>query len=230
MKRRLIIWAAGLLATTALLAVGLYLDKHPHIKGNNTTLEIAAAQTTYHYQKLENYKLANGSNSISFDKPEQFKVYGTPKAGDNQVMLIQMSSNYTVPDVGRIAAAVVKFKVNASFLSKFGAGLTGKDKVQYSQTTKNLLDFVNARLPFSYSASGFSGFQAFSNPAITGNAWHSGFSATSNKTGLPKISGEFITTFGKQGEYYFMAENVQADWSTNQSIWQAVTNSLKIDQ
>jgi hypothetical protein len=220
----------GLLAAIVLSAVGLYFYKHPHLKVNNTTQEIAAAQTTYHYQKLENYKLTNGSSSISFDKPTQFEVYGSPKAGDSQVLLIQMSSNHTVPDVGRIAAATVKFPADPLFLKSFGDSLTGTDKAGYDIATKNFRDFINGRLPGRYSLSSFNGFQPFSNPGIAANAWQSGFSATSNKSGLPKISGEFITAFGKQVEYYFMAENVQADWSANQALWQKVTDSLKIDQ
>jgi len=230
MKHRLMMWTVGLLAAVALLAVGLYLHGHHHFNANSTTSGIAATQTIYHYQTLESYKLVSGSGSMSFDKPAEFKVYGSPKAGDSQVLLIQMSSNRTVPDVGRIAAAAVKFPPASALPNNFGASLTGTDKTKYDQALKDLRDFINGRLPFSYSVSSFSGFQSFSNPGVVANAWQSGFTASSNKNGLPKISGEFITAFGKQAQYYFMVDNVQADWSANQAQWQKVTDSLKIDQ
>jgi hypothetical protein len=229
MKRR-IIFIPVILAAVVLLAAGLYFHKYHHIKRKYVPPEIAAAHTTYHYQKLDNYKLANDAGSLTFDKPSEFKIYGKPKAGDSQVLMIQLSSNHTVPDVGRIAALILPSPADLTVSKSFGDNLTAADKTQRDQSIKIIRDFVNQRLPFGYTVASFSDFKPFTNQVITGNSWQNDFSAASNKTELPKISGQFITAFGKQSQYFFMDENVQSDWTANQAVWQQVANSLKIDQ
>lgn len=64
------------------------------------------------------------------------------------------------------------------------------------------------------------------------HAWVVSFQAVAKTPGrnTPDMQGEVVEVFGKNGQYFMAIDTAKANWQSNQSVWQQVINSLKVDQ
>ncbi len=73
---------------------------------------------------------------------------------------------------------------------------------------------------------------------ILNNAWQSDYSVIQNSKIDPTAKnsnpvayqGKLVFGIGQNGYYYFTVADVPYNWQSNQTTWQKVAASLKIDQ
>jgi hypothetical protein len=219
-----------LLAIAVAGGVFLWLKHEPNTPVISLkSYEPDSATHIYGYSKLEAFVLPKTKDyaGASFAKPEEFKQPSKPSDGSQQVLLIHQGADHIVPDVGRIALAEVKAK--STDIARVGKIITNPKDPAYNTFLRSFQDFIDPRLPLSYSSS-LEVPVAFTSANIAKDAWIANFKAKSSHVNLPQLQGQALIVFKGGNIYYFMVENVSSDWSVNQKAWQQVVNSLKVDQ
>lgn len=96
----------------------------------------------------------------------------------------------------------------------------------YTSITKPLNSFIKDRLPQNWQIN-LGKAQPFKNSSIKANAWSFDLSAVSpdqSKT----ITSRAIYAISGPNHHYFLLTTIDYNWLKNQSVWQQVTDSLRI--
>lgn len=210
------------------------------------------------FTRLQDYSLkgpAPGS-SETFLKPAELNQ-DLLDASSNQTTLLKSQQ---FPIVSRIDASIVSSPSSTTpeNISKFAAAITNPGNPDYKIRLAALQFYVNERQTPFYAAAVIEQPKAFKSPNIKSNAWIADFSISPKsqqptainsknqaggdpaklkqaqaKTGirqLPDLKGKVLIIFGKSTIYYFMVADSPDNWQVNDSSWQKIIDSLKIDQ
>ncbi len=194
---------------------------------------------SYTYKDLNAYAMSGTAkgNGISLQKPVELVAAGSPSAGQTQAYLshtLNKDSQQAVT-IAQIFLATVSAgtELQAGYKKNINSAVTDPKNVGHEAVTKPIKDFVTQRLNTNLSTT-FSDAKAFTATNIKADAWHLTFTATAkdskNKATVPDISGEVILAIGKTTFYYIALDSLSNNWQSNQSVWQDVINSLKLDQ
>ncbi len=222
------------LVAIALAAGGFYLYR----AHKNDTAQIYA----YSYKKLTPYKLsgAKDGSGVSLNMPTEFTTESAskPQLSQTQFSQAMAKNDGSVVIIAHLAIASVYSGTppSAGYLQKFSKTLTDTTSPAYNGTIQPIKDFVNRRLPTAHYNVSFDKTAAFTSDNIKTDAWQLDFTAKTknpaNERNFPPLKGKEILAVGKSTFYYFMVDAIDYNWQSksNQSIWQQVINSLKIDQ
>lgn len=102
----------------------------------------------------------------------------------------------------------------------------------YSSISQLIKDFVKNNAAPRYSVS-LTNPQPFTNPNISKNSWQLDINLTDNDPAdgqNQRMTGKAIYAIGQKAIYYYALAAVDYNWQANNSTWQQMLDSIKIDQ
>jgi flagellar basal body-associated protein FliL len=221
------------LAIVVVVAVGgvVFASRH------KTSKPSAPAQTyKLNYSELEQFTITSptAGSGMAFKKPQEVGKGLPLTVKIPQVTLNQMYKQSQV-DIADITAMVLNTgatqAINTYKQALNSQNLSDTQSSTYKSFVHPAAKLVNDALDPAYGLV-MGAATHFTNNTIKSDAWQVDFSAvtpnSSNNT--PKMQGKMVVVLGKNAIYYFTADAVDYNWQANQSIWQQVLSSLKVDQ
>lgn len=226
----------GLLIIVILAVVGAGAwYYHNHHKAGAPTAVNTSKKYSYTYKQVDTYSLApiqTGAGE-SFNKPAEFKLPADVQFSPGQTLLTQTASDNQSVLLGGVGAATVTSPPpTASYIQSFSQALSASTFMAPSTLTTGLNQYVSDRF-LGYKVS-FNTPQKLVTTNIKNDAMSMDFTATptskSQTAGFQVLQGRAVIALSSHAYYYFMVFSTDYNWQTNQSTWQQVINSLKIDQ
>ena len=235
-----LVWLLGMVIIIAAVSVGVYL-----VRLNNNP------DYTYEYKQLNSYQLpaAKSHTGMSVSKPVDFILQSQPAPPSNakilqqpvQARFIQQKKvDGKLVTIGQLALNSTPSgggtePVNLVFLNQVIADQASSG---YSAAVSPMQNYVNTLLNPNFRQplykTTFEKAHPLKTANITTNAWSIDFKSTpadqANQQGLQQLQGTVVEVFGKNGTYYMALDAPSSNWQSNQSVWQTVINSLKVDQ
>lgn len=220
---------AVLTLALAILSSGLYVFAYQ--KGNNnSTSNSSTANSVHRYQSLKPQSLSAGfpDTTIVYSKPNEFVVTDNNKTFLKNYRHKQGNPQQVVGDMA-VSVAHVTGKLPTVLPPIVSKALASPSTSEaYQSETKPLITFTTQQLPKSLSNINLSGVKNFRSANIKDSAWQFDLNGTSATNG--KWQGKFIYAWGKNGVYYVLIAATAPNWQANQSTWQQMVDSIKIDQ
>ena len=221
----------AVVAVVLVLAIGLGL-LYAHKSKNKQPVIPVIKQT---YSQATEYAvtgLTAGTGAI-FNKPAEF---GNTKSSKLTANFEETTSNSQGQTVPLAEMAAIATPLHAPYSATSLASLN-KAILASSSTNQTLLlpvqNFVSRNLDKGYTVK-FGTIKQFSSSNIKANAWVVGETATptnaKDQDALPNQQGQVVYAIGQTGYYYLMIMALNDRWTANQSSWQTVFGSLKVDQ
>lgn len=129
-------------------------------------------------------------------------------------------------------ASTNKGTLTDSDIKKIDSALLNTANPYYATQIQPLTDFINDRLPLTWTVQIGKGSQ-FTNQHIKTSAWLFNFTAKSYKQGsviTGDFAGQALYVISDQNYYYFMELAETNNWQVNQAVWQKVLDSIDINQ
>jgi hypothetical protein len=220
---------AALIAAVVLVLVGAGLVLYSHLHNSASTY-------SYKYSKLETFKMtaAGPGSTMSFDRPVEVVSAKKAAAGTTKANL---SHKYKGFPVAQIVASVQNSPTFASNLRANSVNvpkdLSDPNNLGFQLFEKPLRSALGSIMDPAYATYNYSKAAAFTNRNIKADAWKTDFTAAGLAEGaesLPPQQGTLIIAAGKSTIYSFILSSLTSNWEQNQSTWQKVLDSIKIDQ
>lgn len=215
-----------LIAIVSSVVYGSFIYKNTN--GNNST----AKTSVFSYQNLKNDSLSAGypETTMSYSRPSEFVSTDNNKtySKNYQHKLTIDGSQQAIGNLS-VAIAHVTGKLPTVLPPIVAKDLASSPTSEaYKSQIKPLLAYATQQMKKTATNVSLSNVKAFNSANIKDKAWQFDLSAT----GIygDKWVGKFIYTWGKNGIYYFMIAAPDANWQANQSTWQQMLDSIKIDQ
>jgi|GEM_PF-5687332 len=190
----------------------------------------------YHFAALDKVSVLGDEpgHAATFVKPQEFIAPYNQGAHKQSAdfYFYQVNNHHTQ------TAGIISFSSSGTplrteeFLKGYGINLMHPKENLYDATVAPVKQTVSSRLGPTYSVK-YDNAEEFQSPGTGKYAWSIGFTATKVKDNVAspeKMQGRMILALSNTGAYYLMMASEQASWQANQTTWQAVANSLKIDQ
>ena len=226
--------ATGLVILLAVALVGGGIAYHIHYQNSHRTKSVPEYYA-YTYSKLSPYKLTGGQagSGVSFNRPTEL---GGPSSitikGKTATASQIMTQNNQPFTVAQFTVAVVPSSTSAGFTKSLGGVVTNSQNPSFNTVLTPIKQFVTTHIGGAYIVT-FSTPTTLQTSNLSSNAWSINFTAKpvdSTMVLLPNLQGEEIFAVGQKTYYYFFIDAVDYNWQANQSVFQQVINSLKIDQ
>lgn len=231
------IYRAGHLAKRALLFLGLVglaavaAGSYGYLKLYDSVLRDKTP--TYIYATVEDYKLSGTAEArgMTFKKPAVFKE---ASATGNSSLQASLAHRKTDSKTGLSHTISV---LNATIGTPSGNGpeeaiklfsAEGQAGDEYKVLKKSFEQYIKFRVNSKFIGT-LGAPKAFTNSTIKSNAWQYDFSAPAD-AGEHSVNGTFVFAVGKSNFYYFSLASLDYNWQANQSSWQQVLDSIKVDQ
>ena len=194
------------------------------------------------YSSLNSYTLPGfyKKAGMSFEKPVQVLAANElPDSKDYMVLvhdktLTTNNKIITISYMGAYSAYnTMGTQRDQATITAINNALTVSTSPGYQEYRTSLSQFasrvINTRYKLTLGAT-----HAITTPNIKSAAWATDFTGVDNspisKYTPTKVQGEEILAVGKNAYYYLVIGSVGNNWNNNQSVWQQVVNSIKIDQ
>lgn len=172
-----------------------------------------------------------GTTGATLSLPNEF---GTRATAKGEASFNETTSNAAGQEVPLAELAIDTFAQivpeSPSDLAYFAKTMNSSSTNQAAVAPLNV--YVSHNMPTGYTVK-MGAVKAFTNSSIKTNAWIIDATATatdpSNKN-LGDQQGQVIYAVTSKGTYYFMVMATGYNWTNNQSAWQNVFASLKVDQ
>ncbi len=184
------------------------------------------------FTKITKFTLT-GSKAKSgavFDLPMEF---GTRSSATGQVAFNETTSNDAGQEVPLAELAIDSFPLakpySAGSLKILNKALSSSSALG---AVVNLKDFIKLKMPAGYTPK-LESVKQFRSSNVKTNAWAVTASATATDAkdkNLGHQQGEVIYVITDHAYYYFLVMATDYNWANNQSAWQAVFDSLQLDQ
>jgi hypothetical protein len=188
------------------------------------------------YTKLTDYKLAGpvSGAGAAFQEPQDFSASTVSKSPgvSTQVSLVERLQNHINQATGVGQIVLLSYiDATAGNGSALGSALLNSSDPGHQAALNRLSSFIDLRLP-DYNAATIGPPKTITTPNVKSNAWSVDFSATpsTTTTQLPDLDGQAILVVGHNSTYYFLVDAADYNWQSNQTTWQQVIDSLKVDQ
>jgi len=186
-----------------------------------------------YHARFHSYTLVQDSlkpplvKSVSFTKPSTFAPPPGLKVSPFQVVLINTDAkSQSAGGIVVIAQPVIN-KSNPDLIM-FDEALNKGNVTVYKPEVTSLQQYVSSRLP-KYHLS-FYGVSKFTSAYIKSDAISLKFNGTPQAKNAPKVIGQAVLALTQKADYSLVAYSTDKDWQANQSQWQIIINSLKIEQ
>ena len=232
---RKLITAIVVIAIIALIA-GLYIAHN-----NKTTNPSSVSYHTYDVSKM-NTTLVPGSNpgkGIKFSLPVAFIGLETGIKTNNQKGFVSFIKNPKDSKQTIAVARVVADSYNFSSPSMpdadyykqlnelFSLNPSGSD---YQAGIKSFYFLAKQAFPEKSITVKIGGAKPFTNSYIHKNAWQIDVTATDSKALIPGHTGKIIWIGGNNGFYHLLVAAADNDWNNEPNVWQAIINSVQVNQ
>ena len=189
---------------------------------------------TYMYSPLDAVQLPGDTkgHGAAFSKPVELT---TPVK--NSKANIDLAFSIPKDRTAKQQLSFISFVVGTTgphtdnFYTKYAKILANTKDQDYKDASTPLTASTKSRLGDEYSVS-FGNVQQFTSANIKQHAWKIDFTATKvkgNSDKPQKIKGSTVMAMGKDATYYLIISAEEKNWKVNQSTWDQVFNSLKID-
>lgn len=170
---------------------------------------------------------------ISFEKPVEFKRTSIVNKADS-VSAAYTHLNQNGEGIGflTVSSAASKLANDKDYVSSITTLLNQGQGSEYQKFISTFYPFVKDSTSPNFTIT-FSKPVAFTTNNIKGNAWQFDVSARSNPQNsnqLTPLKGKFYLIVGDKAFYYIGLYSLSYNWQPNQSVWQQVASSLKVDQ
>jgi hypothetical protein len=212
--------AAGIIGLTAIIVLAIYQTR---------SSPQSSAQI---WSKLQTYTACSPGPAISFQKPTAFN---SSTLSTNKAMFSAGQNKPGATTQGIIIAACTSSKPlpTAAYLAKLDHALLHTSDKGRGPYVWPVYKFVLDNTSFNYIPT-LGPAVRFSNSAIKSNAWQISLAwkrSPSASASLPaQKQGTVIALAGQKSWYYLMLAATTANWQANQSTWNQILNSIKIDQ
>lgn len=194
-------------------------------------------QYHYSYSKLDDFKLPSAleNSAISFQKPVEFvRSSQVVRVGGSDLLLLHASAKTAAKgSMAYISASTIQSALAASqaYTVELNKQMTTHKGTVYDSFLKSFQQTVQAAVPANYSAV-LSQPTPLSTPNLKANAWVYDLKATNKdaKVNVFGLKGKFVFAAGQRTFYYFTLASIDYNWQPNQTVWQQVLDSIKIDQ
>jgi hypothetical protein len=214
-----------------LLAVGLGGYESHNSKNNQPVLPVVK-QT---YSKTTNYTVTTTptGTGFTFNKPIEF---GTTTTSTNLAAFQETTSDKNNKTVPLAEMAAVTTPLSTPFypasLKSVNSTILGPATAAHKFLAP-IQQYVARNLDSGYTvAQGAT--RAYKTPNVKSNAWEIDLSASPAKAAnadvLPAQQGELVYIISPKAFYYFFAMSADYNWTANQSAWNNVLTSLRVDQ
>jgi len=165
-------------------------------------------------------------SGFSFDKPTTFK----PIAGRLTPFQVIFTNKDKKSDLlgGLMAVSQPVLDKSNPDLDKFNQAIATGNYSTQSGVINSFHGYVSSRLA-DYKLT-FGAPNKFTNANIKSNAIKIDFSGTPKAKGKPVIKGSAVLALSEKTDYSFAVYAIDHKWKVNQSEYQQIINSLKIDQ
>lgn len=175
------------------------------------------------YDRLDSYSLADEGTGMSFNKPVELKKQF---AADGQVKLSHMVQDQPASYVAAANSPIAKPLTDAE-LQDLANSLSNASGAYYLPSTNALRTFAIERVPLGAKIN-FGEAKQFTGQSIKANAWQFDLQITTKEN--KKLTGKAVFVARHQSYYYFMVLAPDYNWEANQTVWDQVLISLKVDQ
>lgn len=209
-----------------LIGFGVYFGTH------STNKKSATAQ---HYTKTSSLKVdgTKFGSAMTFNVPSEFGAISQnakESAAFSEMASSKNGAFYPTSEMGAYTQAL-SYPYTNETLQAVNKIILGPEDAAH-KFMKGTQDYVS-RAMAGYTVS-LGAAKAYSTANIKSNAWEIDLTATSSdsskKDTHPDQQGKIVYVIGQKGYYYLYAMTVNNNWTDNQKAWEAVLNSLKIDQ
>lgn len=102
---------------------------------------------------------------------------------------------------------------------------------EYKGAVQPVQAFVKSVFPSTFKDITLSQPKAFTSANVKQNTWQFDFTATDKEISYSQNwHGKVLYLWGSHAYYYWMVAAVDNNWNSNQSVWQQMLGSIKIDQ
>ena len=191
----------------------------------------------YNYQKIDSFTLQSKTKnaSLEFQKPTEFtQSYQSVELSRSDVLLAHKSSKGDATGtLGYISANIINSSLaaNAAYKKELTKQMDNHTGVIYDNFLDSYKQSLAASVPNNYSIE-MNSPSSLQTQNIKSSAWVYDFTASSTDSRVNNysIDGKFVVAAGQKTFYYFTLASVNYNWNRNQSIWDEVLDSIKIDQ
>jgi hypothetical protein len=165
-------------------------------------------------------------SGIGFDKPTGFNAPVGLRLPANQAIFVKTDKKSN-PISGLMAATQPVRGLPNPDLNMFDSSAASGDFSAYQDIVKSLRQYVSSRIT-AYTLT-FAKPSKFTSANIKSGALSMDYSGAPKAPGRPSIKGKVILVLSPKVDYSFAAYSTDSDWQANQTQWQQIINSLKID-
>lgn len=202
---------------------------------------------SYKYANLDSYALVDSKNhaGMTVDKPVEFAEQMSSEPSNSFILqkpvrarLIHQKTIKGKPVViGEIALDSLSTvnALNQTNIDIISRMMTDTKASGHTAVLAPMQAYVSGVLNPDYSKTDYQ--LTYSETKALANlkhAWSLDFAATAqnpaDKKDFPDRQGTVIEVLTGKGQYFAMVETVSTNWQKNQTVWQKVINSLKVDQ
>lgn len=183
----------------------------------------------FKYNQLSKYSQTDGLGGagFSFVKPVELS---------NKSARTTLSVNFYHDTQDRALASFIGAAVTPLNQPLFASDLAGYKRVLANPSDKNYKTLSSSITNYAKSNTqkgstlNFADAKVFTGQYIKSNAWIYSYNGTTPAKNVKKITGEMIFAIGNKGYYYLDLYTPDANWKSNQKVWDQVVNSFAIDQ
>ena len=230
-------WLPLIAAILLIVIIGAaLLAAHNKPTGSTPSQQSSAGnQPAYKYSTLVPAHVSAGSKgtAITFEKPVEF----TPASQAAQIpesFTHKTQSGSLSVLIGDLGATSVSISGNAShsYPKLYAQAFSSSPQSQeYKGAVQPVQAFVKSVFPSTFKYITLSQPKAFTSANIKQNTWQFDFTATDKEISYSQNwQGKVLYLWGSHAYYYWMVAAVDNNWNSNQSVWQQMLGSIKIDQ